>query len=306
MKTTEQENLIRQYLLGDLPEAEALALEQKYFNDAEKFDQIWAMEDVLVDAYVRDQLPAADRALFEKNYLATEKHRDRVANARFFLAEADASFPVEPTVSPRPENSQSLWWQNLKAVFSPQQLAFGGVLAMFLLTFGGWLYFRSHKASPKQIAEVKTSPSIVSLATPVPSIPMPSMPTPTPQSKTSPPSSSPSAPPSILAFTLIGAGVRDSGNVQQLVIPNGTKQVRLQMKLDDQEFSRFQVKLRKIDGAEIFSQSSLLPTANKKSVSAVIPTAKLSSGDYVVTLEGIKTTSEQEEINKFFFRVTKK
>ena len=306
MKTTEQENLIRQYLLGDLPEAEALALEQKYFADAEKFDQIWAMEDKLVDAYVRDQLPVMDRALFEKNYLATEKHRDRVANARFFLAEADSSLAEEPHVSAPSENSSSLWWQNLKALFSPPQLAFGGALAIILLSFGGWLFFRSQKALPEQIAEVKTSPSVVSSPTPVPSLSTPSIPSPTPQSKVSPPPLSPSAPPSILAFTLIGAGVRDSGNVPQLMIPKGTNQVRLQMKLDDAEFPRYQLKLRKIDGAEVFSQSSLLPSANKKSVATIIPATKLSSGDYVVTLSGINQTNEPEEINKFFFRVIKK
>ena len=41
------------YLLGDLPEIEQTAVEQEYFADPEKFEEVWAVENDLVDRYVR-------------------------------------------------------------------------------------------------------------------------------------------------------------------------------------------------------------------------------------------------------------
>lgn len=49
MENTAEKNLVRRYLLGDLPAAEQLTLEQKYFADSEKFERVWDLENELVD-----------------------------------------------------------------------------------------------------------------------------------------------------------------------------------------------------------------------------------------------------------------
>ncbi|MGH9900436.1 MAG: hypothetical protein ACRD68_01205 [Pyrinomonadaceae bacterium] len=41
MKPEVRENLLHRYLLGDLPETEADALEQEFFADDERFEQVW-------------------------------------------------------------------------------------------------------------------------------------------------------------------------------------------------------------------------------------------------------------------------
>ena len=70
------------YLLGDLPETEQTAVEQEYFADQEKFEEVWAAENDLVDRYVRGRLSRAERELFERNYLQSPKHRERVATCQ--------------------------------------------------------------------------------------------------------------------------------------------------------------------------------------------------------------------------------
>ncbi|HEV2668794.1 MAG TPA: hypothetical protein VG324_28005, partial [Blastocatellia bacterium] len=77
------------YLLGDLPEIEQTAVEQEYFADPEKFEEVWAAENDLVDRYVRGRLSRGERELFERNYLQSPKHRERVAVARKLLEAAD-------------------------------------------------------------------------------------------------------------------------------------------------------------------------------------------------------------------------
>jgi hypothetical protein len=53
MKIDQGENLIQRYLLGELAEADQVALEQELLIDRGKFDQVWAVEYELVDHYVR-------------------------------------------------------------------------------------------------------------------------------------------------------------------------------------------------------------------------------------------------------------
>src|SRR5215471_17152465 len=88
-QTTEQNERMTRYLLGDLPENEQMAVEQEYFADPEKFEEVWAAESDLVDHYVRGRLPRGERELFERNYLQSPKHRDRVTLARKLLEAAD-------------------------------------------------------------------------------------------------------------------------------------------------------------------------------------------------------------------------
>ena len=106
-----------------------------------------------------------------------------------------------------------------------------------------------------------------------------------------------------LAFVLGGA-LRSSGEIHRLSIPSGTKHVRMRVNLEDKEHQRYQIKLRTIDGAEVLCQQSLQPVS--KAVFITIPTSKLSNGDYSLTLSGINSTGEAEEITKYFLRVTQK
>ena len=73
---------IRRYLLGDLDEAGAAALEDRYVADPALLENVRAAEDALIEAFLEGRLPPADRARFEAHYLASPVHRDRVAIAR--------------------------------------------------------------------------------------------------------------------------------------------------------------------------------------------------------------------------------
>ncbi len=89
MKINESENLIRSYLLGQLTEEDQAALEQELLTDHGKFDQVWAVENELIDSYVRGEMSRADRKRFESHYLASPLHRERVAIAESLLTNID-------------------------------------------------------------------------------------------------------------------------------------------------------------------------------------------------------------------------
>src|SRR5262245_6889465 len=89
MKIDQSENSIQRYLLGELTEADQTALEQELLIDRGKFDQAWAVENELVDSYVRGEMSRAYRERFEGHYLASPLHRERVAIAESFLTDID-------------------------------------------------------------------------------------------------------------------------------------------------------------------------------------------------------------------------
>ncbi len=99
--TTLDDARVRRYLLGQLTEPETEALEAEYFARAEALEQVWGVENDLVDAYVAGELEAGERAAFEAHYLASPLHRDRVASARA-LREAIAGAPRVAAPRARP------------------------------------------------------------------------------------------------------------------------------------------------------------------------------------------------------------
>ena len=97
-------SIIRRYLLGELSEAEALSLEERYFAEPDVFEQVWAVENELVDDYVAGRLGTGERERFERAYLSSPRHRERVAVARALQA-----------TLPRP-TQRLVWWAVAAAV----------------------------------------------------------------------------------------------------------------------------------------------------------------------------------------------
>lgn len=80
---TRQDNpddaVLRRYLLGDSLSAEEIdTVEQRYFLGDEYLDHVSALEDDLIDAYIRGDLAPLDRALFESHFLGSKRRRDRL------------------------------------------------------------------------------------------------------------------------------------------------------------------------------------------------------------------------------------
>src|SRR3954452_19312096 len=76
------EQLLADYLIGNLTEAEESRVEDRVFSDS---DTLAALEDAeadLIDAYVRGSLSDAERRAFERRFLASPSRRKKVEFAR--------------------------------------------------------------------------------------------------------------------------------------------------------------------------------------------------------------------------------
>jgi hypothetical protein len=78
--------LLKRYLLGVLPEAETERLHELSITDDELAGRVDAVENDLVDAYVRGELSQEEREVFKSVYLSSPKRREKVRLAEGFLA----------------------------------------------------------------------------------------------------------------------------------------------------------------------------------------------------------------------------
>jgi len=329
MKPDVQENLTPRYLLGDLSEAEATALEEKLLADDEQFERVQEVENSLVDDYVRGRLLSEDRERFERYYLASPVHRRRVAFARNLIAEAHESgaeaVAAEPTVSR---------WARLSEKFrvSPASWRLAQVAAVLLVaTAGLWLLLdrarlrreyaqlraenvirqNREQALTDQLAAARGErenltaeleqlrPGRDALAQQTsPALPM-TTPAVAPPARQSPR-------PSVFAFLLSPTLVRSGGDPQTLAIPPETDVARLRMRVEQNDARRFRVGVHTIEGRRVWEQQiTKLRTdgAGGAIVTADIPAGKLVRGDYILTLSVVTPAGEPEEINRYFFRV---
>src|SRR5574338_279096 len=97
IKNINQEKLISQYLLGELPEEQQVEIEDRAFADKDYLACITAVENDLIDEYVRGELSGDDRQRFESRFLASSERRKRVEFAK--------AFRIVVSESPAPEKN---------------------------------------------------------------------------------------------------------------------------------------------------------------------------------------------------------
>jgi hypothetical protein len=139
----------RRYLLGDLTDDEAEQLERDYFSTPPALDVVEAAEERLIDEYLDDTLPAADRHRFEARYLASAPHLERVETIRRLKAAAHAGA--------HPHRAASLPVRNRISIRA-LALAAGIVLAIAGVV---WVVEHPRQAPPPELAQHTANPAPV-------------------------------------------------------------------------------------------------------------------------------------------------
>jgi hypothetical protein len=102
--------------------------------------------------------------------------------------------------------------------------------------------------------------------------------------------------------------MRSGGEAQQLKLSNETAAVLLRIKVEQPAARMYQVDLRTVEGVKVWSRSSVKarPIAKDNStISITIPAGKLNTGDYILTLSATINANKTEELDRYFFRISK-
>jgi anti-sigma factor RsiW len=181
----ENENELRQYLLGDLTEEARRRVEQRLLTEPDFLEELLAGEEELIDEYVGDELSGDERLKFERHFLGTPERRRQLSFARAlsrYVSESEAkevvvredaaSVPATPAPSLAPTPAPSTLKPTPKPTLAERLRAlFGGggfapraavglaalaVVAITLLTIPQLrtLIFPTHSSPPKTLATI--------------------------------------------------------------------------------------------------------------------------------------------------------
>ena len=146
MRFNKDEQILRSYLLGALPQERAEQLEERLLKDDEIVERLSLIEDELIEDYARNALDASERQQFEKYFLSNPKRRRKLMLVRG-LRKYTVDIGHVSTVDRAPARR---WYFPL---LSPQWAAAAAVLLVALGGFGLWrIYFSRNDVDKGLIA----------------------------------------------------------------------------------------------------------------------------------------------------------
>ncbi len=327
-KLAENSEKAVQYLFGELGGAERDAIEERLFTDEEFSLFLDAVENDLIDEYVRGEMNFVEKQRFEEKYLISERRREKVRVANILEQKVFVEKAENITVAAVPKISV---WQTLADVFRIPNLVWAGGLAAILLMIllGGWLFLQQTRPTQEVVKEQNSN---LPLELPTPEIAPPDSPTiqnetngnkpsdiekkssaekpsPTksePQKPQKPDTISPKPQPRVFAFTLLPP--MRSGERPVLNVPQTVQTISLRVVHDNQQsFIKYRAEIRDPNGDLIWSRE--IPVSEKtlaRPISLNVRNAALASGSYELTLSGITADNQLEEIKFYNFTVQKK
>lgn len=265
-----EQEVIRQYLLGQMPQGELGYIDEKLLTDSDFYEELLITEDELIDQYLAGQLAEPERKSFETHFLVPLERQQKVRFARSLrkyvdettltrpneeLLAADSTESV-PDVKPQPKK---------RTLFSflPTQrpiVAYVTAAAILLVVLGvSWLAIRKPDLS---------------------------------------------GPGNVFTATLTPGVTRDSGNITRIPIPADTDTLRLRLVLMSNDYQSYRAELLNESGS-ILIKEDLNPESEVGAVfiSLFVPTSMLGREDYQVKLSGRLAGGGYENISGYRFRV---
>ena len=321
------ENLIARYLLGELSEEQQIAIEDRAFADKNYLASITAVENDLIDEYVRNELSAAERQRFEKQFLASPERRKRVEFARTLAGVMEEeAVPKRITV----RESQSPSWRDaiyafINGLTPTARIAFVSAVPLLLIGAGylsiETLRLRSElrefqaasqaqRDAQQQALELErrrneelnaqlnqekqqreqTDESLRELSEAGDAV-------------------NPAPRPVIASLTLLPGLSRGGDDKPSLVLPEDARLVRLQIGIDPEEqYKKFTVELRTLSGRQVWTRENL-NARNRRGARAVgltVPATALKAGEYELVLRGVSDSGSSEDVGFYYFNVKKR
>lgn len=326
------EQLVRRYLLGDLPRRERERLEAGMLSDDRYYQTLTALEDEiedeLIDQYLDDELTEKERENFERVFLNTPERTYKLKVIGDLKNAAG-----EKNVKPGPFNN----WIPAVAIFQNPLYGFSSATALALAVLCCvWLWMRSNslEAQLRQAkAEYPTDPAlraqveqltqekkdltarlqrseeeVTGLRQVVATLDNRKTPDAIPPDKTSPREPR-SFPASLTLSPIVRSGDKP---LPPPILPlrPGITYARLVLnvqRVDPKDYKRFHAVVRKeATGEEVWSDDHV--KLQQKGTRAIlnVPTEKLAEGNYVGILDGISPDEQSQTIGLYHFRIVYK
>lgn len=302
----EEQRLIN-YLLGMTSAEEAEPIENRYFSDPNYHEQLLALEDELIHAYLRRELPAHQQQAFEDYFLASERRQKKFLATRDLLSYVDQLPPTTAkTSSVGVPTTKKTGWFTLPSF--PRLIGATAVL-LALAVCGWWFWSQQQSQIQSDIAQtaVSVSPSPALPNQPIQeadnSLPAPQA----PAALADKPQMTVSKPIYVVAFAL--PGTRDTAEKVTVTLPAQAETVQAQIALSETSDQRYELVLKTTDGERIWQQQNLSRQTTRLGLGVItsLPANRLQTGEtYVLDVKGISSTGESRFLEQAFLLISKK
>lgn len=266
------------YLLGKLPLDEQIRVEQQFFEDDDRFDQLVALEDELMYDYLQGGLSRPDRRRFEERFLISPHDRRRADFAGALLTAVGADRRTVTAGPTLPTMATAGWWLAGAAVVV---LAAGTWMATELIRLRDERRQLDARAAAEQTASRAGN-------------------------ERAPAEPAPARPLSVVALALTAGLVRGVEEPKQAVISPDTDVLQLELELKrDVGYRTYRATLQNADGRDVWSQAALTAESRggRQVVVARVPATSIVPGAYELILSGVTTAGATEEAAAYQFSV---
>jgi hypothetical protein len=143
-QTFGSDQTIIKYLLNEMPPGDQERFEEAYFSDGNLFEQVQALEEELIEDYVKGNLSSHESRLFEDHYLASDERSARVEAARQLVELCSLKAEAQASPNSRIEDGRIEGWffyvrSRLRPLAEWRLMPVWGVAAAILLLLGAGL-----------------------------------------------------------------------------------------------------------------------------------------------------------------------
>jgi hypothetical protein len=258
---TQDEARLVEYLLGQGDAASHADIEERYASDPAFLDELQAVERDLIDQYVRGEL--ANRAAFERHFLASPARREKVAFARALM---QSNFGAA----------------NRRAPYLRWPLA---AAAALVLSAGLWLLLAGRQTPDSERAGLQTP------AAPV-----------TP-SGTAIPRPPPDTLPRVVTLMLAPTATREAGGPPVLDIGAAAEvRLQLSLESAGYRSYRAVIRTANGAEILRQDRLTAQADPRGPTITMTFPANRLATDDYTIALTGVLPSGDVEELSGYYFR----
>jgi hypothetical protein len=307
---TDEQNdlLLTQYLLGELPPGETERLDELSVTDDDFALRLSAAENDLLDAYVRGELPAKTSEQLKSAYLSSEKGLEklRFAETLYSYQQRKKTTPATSRAALAQRQKPDKNWASFNVFHVVPQ--WGLALAAILLLAASGYLAKANRQLRHQVDQSETERAALSQREQQLRQQLevqPSVNSANPGTNPSQSSQPLADQLQVAAFVLIPA-LRGSGPLPTVSVSADTDLVVLRLELEANEFRRYRVALE--DSATrqtVWRSADLKAFADdgKQAVSFALRKDLLKQQNYILQLEGIRANGATELASSYSFRV---
>jgi hypothetical protein len=328
------EQLVRRYLLDDLPKRERERVEVGLLTDDRYFEALTTLEseveDELIDEYLDGELTGTELENFERVFLNSPERAHKLKVIKDLkdhsTPEAEPEAPVQRIVKTDPPYRS---W--ISAIFQNPILGFSTAAALVLaLVVCGWLWMKTSRLE-SQLIEARNQPGSglneqveqlnrrneeltaqlkrseeqrAAAEQQVAALTGGEGPEVVQPNQNTQPSGS------TIATVILTSSLRSNGSrpVPTLTLKTGVTVARLVVnveRIDPADYKRFRAVVQKQGGEEVWRSEDVKLRARGNNARAVLNIAaeKLTEGQYVGALDGITLDDQAEPVGRYVFRV---